>query len=363
MKVSFYHLGNLWIGFKAMVERMGIEVVVPPKMTSRTLAFGTKHAPESACEPFKYILGEYKEALDAGADTIFHLESHQRIGCRIPQYTTGTKAILGRLGYKYQTIPLGGIPRKETYEMFRKANPKLSYANFNLALLFGIAKMRYIEWLEDHVNQLRPFEINKGDCTRLLQKGLDIIDSAKSMKGLLAAKARIKYLSSKIRTDSSRKPLKVMVVGDLYRIVEHFANNNVFEKLGDLGVIPYRSFYLSENLRHYSKLGPWGKKSFKSKWLIADSYIDTQLAFGTKEAVADVLIAIDDQIDGIVHTYNFTCMPEIVNNIVFNRISRDRSVPLLSLSAGEHQSEAYHATRLEAFVDMLKRKKEKRESK
>ncbi|MBW3011414.1 hypothetical protein KY326_04305 [Candidatus Woesearchaeota archaeon] len=358
MKVSFYHLGNMWLGLKAMVEKMGIEIVLPPKMTNKTLAFGTKHSPESACEPFKYILGEYKEALEAGADTIFHLESYQRIGCRIPQYTTGTKAILNRLGYNYQTIPLGGIERKETYEMFKKGNPDLSYAKFNLALLFGIAKMKYIEWLEDLTSQLRPFEKNKGDCNRLMSQGLKILDEVKTMKGLLPAKAKIKLLASKIEPDRSRRPKRVMVVGDLYRILEHFANNNVFEKLGDLGVIPYRSFYLSENLRYYSKLGPWGKKSFKNKWQIAEPYIDKQLAFGTAEAVADTLIAIKEKkIDGIIHTYNFTCMPEIVNNVIFHKISKDFNIPLLSLSAGEHQAEAYHTTRIEAFVDMLNRKK------
>jgi predicted nucleotide-binding protein (sugar kinase/HSP70/actin superfamily) len=50
-------------------------------------------------------------------------------------------------------------------------------------------------------------------------------------------------------------------------------------------------------------------------------------------------------------------MPELVASTVISRISRDRDYPVLSMTFDEHVSEANIITRLEAFVDLLERKR------
>jgi len=356
MKVSFYHLGNSWIAFKGMMEKLGLEVVKPPKITKATLAFGVKHSPESACEPFKYILGEYHDILEAGADTIFHIENRSEQACRIPQYTTGPKTILEKLGYKFETIPWGGKNQKELLKEFKKFAPNLNMISFKAAQLFCINKLRYIEWLEDFVNQLRPYAVNKQNCDKLMTMGLDLIDKAQNIISLRNAKIKIKSMGDQIKVDKNKKVIPVMVVGDLFRILEPEANQHIFKKLGEYDILPYRSFYLSQHLRKAGNIGPWGKRSFKYRYKFAQPYIEKKMAIGTLVAVGDTVKELKEKkVKGIIHLYNFTCMPEIVNSVIFKKIAKDFNVPLLSLVSGEHELVAHQDTRIEAFVDLLRK--------
>ena len=70
MLVTFPHMGNAYIAMKSVLEDLGVEVLVPPPCTKRTLELGTKHAPELACLPLKLNIGNYIEALEMGAEVI-----------------------------------------------------------------------------------------------------------------------------------------------------------------------------------------------------------------------------------------------------------------------------------------------------
>jgi predicted nucleotide-binding protein (sugar kinase/HSP70/actin superfamily) len=229
-------------------------------------------------------------------------------------------------------------------------------SKFKLVQLFGIIKLHYIEWLEDYVNHLRPYAINKEECNGLMEKGLDLIDNANSIPSMIKAKRKIKKTGKKIKTGKNKKVIPVMVVGDLFRILEHEANQHIFEKLGDSEILPYKSFYLSHYYRKGGNIGPWGKKSFKYRRKFAKGYIDKAMAFGTLEAVGDTVRMLKQKrVKGIIHMYNFTCMPEIVNSVIFKKIAKDFNVPLLSLASGEHETVAHQDTRIEAFIDLLRK--------
>jgi predicted nucleotide-binding protein (sugar kinase/HSP70/actin superfamily) len=191
----------------------------------------------------------------------------------------------------------------------------------------------------------------------LHEKGLELIDKAQNMLQLISAKSKIKKLSKKIERNQD-EPIPIIVVGDLYLILEPAINNHIFEKLGKLGIIPYRSFYLSHFLRRSGKIiGPWGKNSFKSKLKFAKKYMDKTMTYGTLESVGDTVRMLKEKkIKGIIHMHSFTCMPEVINQIIYKKIAKDFKVPLLELSIGEHQTEAHQDTRLEAFVDLLRKK-------
>ena len=61
--------------------------------------------------------------------------------------------------------------------------------------------------------------------------------------------------------------------------------------------------------------------------------------------------------DGVIHLYPFTCMPEIISRSILPQISKEYDMPVLSLVLDEHTGEAGLLTRLEAFVDLLERKR------
>ncbi|MBQ3641077.1 hypothetical protein II906_04015, partial [bacterium] len=65
----------------------------------------------------------------------------------------------------------------------------------------------------------------------------------------------------------------------------------------------------------------------------------------------------DKKIDGIITINAFGCGPDSLMVEKISRYARSRKKPILTLSIDEQTGEAGFVTRLEAFVDMLYRKK------
>ena len=66
---------------------------------------------------------------------------------------------------------------------------------------------------------------------------------------------------------------------------------------------------------------------------------------------------VDEGFDGVVHLKSSGCTPEIDCVPVLQRISREASVPMLFLSYDSQTSDTGLDTRLEAFYDMIARRK------
>ena len=65
----------------------------------------------------------------------------------------------------------------------------------------------------------------------------------------------------------------------------------------------------------------------------------------------------DNKIDGVITLTAFGCGPDSLMVERITRKSKQFNKPLLNLTIDEHTGEAGFITRLEAFVDMLYRKK------
>ena len=58
----------------------------------------------------------------------------------------------------------------------------------------------------------------------------------------------------------------------------------------------------------------------------------------------------------------FSCMPEIVAQNILPKVSRNENIPILELVLDEQTGKAGNITRIEAFVDLVMRKKLRREN-
>jgi len=67
----------------------------------------------------------------------------------------------------------------------------------------------------------------------------------------------------------------------------------------------------------------------------------------------------DNKIDGVITLNSFGCGPDSLMVEKISRKAKEFGKPLLILTIDEHTGEAGFITRLEAFVDMLYRKKRK----
>ena len=77
------------------------------------------------------------------------------------------------------------------------------------------------------------------------------------------------------------------------------------------------------------------------------------------ECVSDVVYAKEQGADGIIHLSPFTCMPEIMSQNIFPSIRENCDLPILALIMDEQTGKAGYITRIEAFVDLMRRRKRK----
>lgn len=57
MKITFPHMGNMYIPIKVLLDTAGIEYVMPPLNSKETMELGVVNSPEFACMPFKTYWG------------------------------------------------------------------------------------------------------------------------------------------------------------------------------------------------------------------------------------------------------------------------------------------------------------------
>ena len=101
-KLSFPHMGLIYIAWSAALRKVGVEPFVQPYTSKKTLSLGTKHSPEAICLPYKLILGNFVEALEGGADYVAMITSPGI--CRLGEYGENIYNTLKDMGYKANYI-------------------------------------------------------------------------------------------------------------------------------------------------------------------------------------------------------------------------------------------------------------------
>ena len=57
MRLGITHMGSIDVAVRAMTRELGIDLVMTPPTSQRTLSLGVKYSPETVCLPFKLQLG------------------------------------------------------------------------------------------------------------------------------------------------------------------------------------------------------------------------------------------------------------------------------------------------------------------
>lgn len=357
MKVTFPHMGYMYICLKALLEYLDIEVIVPPMTNKRTLTLGVQHSPEFACLPLKINIGNFIEAYEQGADTILMAGG---VGpCRFGYYAQIQREILHDLGYHMNMVVLEP-PQKHFSELLvkiREITGGRPWVDVVQAIRFAWQKARAVDEIEHLVHKLRPREENPGQTDQVFQHGLAGIDQAKTRKQLNEALDRARRAFGNIPVHDRRVPVKIGIVGEIYVMLEHFVNLDIERHLGRLGAEVERSIYLSEWINDHLFMGLLRINGSKAAREFAPPYINHFVGGHGMETVGSTVLFARSQYDGVIQVQPLTCMPEIVAESILPSVSRDHSIPTYCLIVDEHSGDAGVLTRLEAFVDLLSRKK------
>ncbi|MHA1272802.1 MAG: acyl-CoA dehydratase activase-related protein [Promethearchaeota archaeon] len=354
MKVSFPNMGMSWPAFKTLFECLGIEVILPDPTNRETIKFGVAQSPEFVCFPFKPTLGDLKNALDKGADTL--IMAIDCGPCRFGFYASVQERILRDLGYdNFRLIPLDQADLLEfkwldtLYEV-KPTNKINLYRNAVKAAIFFLKKAKYIEDIQTAEGIFRAYEINQGDTTRTVKKLLKKLDKANTLKELREFKKIIKEDFNKIEIDKKRNPLKVTLTGEIHVTLEPAVNLDIRRKLGELGCEVYQSLSLYDWVVHKFHL------NYHRKWLeyLAKPYIPMDIGGECVWVIGEYINSAKEGRDGFVHTYPFTCMPEVTaRTIINNKLKKIYDLPAIYFSFDEQSGAEGFRTRLEAFVELM----------
>ena len=354
MKTSFPHLGNFYIPMKAFLAELGLEPLVPPMISARTITLGTRHAPEFVCFPFKVNLGNFIEAVEAGAECL--LMAGGSGPCRFGYYSAVQKEIMKEAGYGGEFIILEAPQKgyKEFWSKVRRLTPRRTFAALGKALQIFWRKARALEQIDRQANRTRPREKTPGFTDGLQRRFYNCLDDAGSMKQVsVLTEHYLEELQAEVLPGREFIP-KVTLLGEFYMVLEDRVNFQMERVLGDLGVEVRRDFYLTDWIREhllYNLVKPGWRHKYQR---LAAPYLQNEVGGHGLETVAGTAAAGNNWEAGVIHLAPFTCMPEIIAMQALPAISRDKAIPALSIIIDEHAAEAGIRTRLEAFVDLVR---------
>lgn len=359
-KISFPHMGTISYAWAAALRIIGCEPYVEPYTSKKALSLGTKHAPEAICLPYKLILGNFIEAIEGGADYVAMITAPGC--CRLGEYGKCIENALHDLGYdaKYLEMQLydglGGI-----YNFLKTASGKNNPLLFVRAILIAILKVFELDRLETLHSYYRAREVKQGDAEKHYNKALKIIDSYDTVLGLRKARKLVTEEMKKVDINPKREVLHVDITGEIYVVNDEFSNQSIEKELGRMGVEVRRSLTITSFLKDavIPKVFRKGETHLQRADRLAKPYLMRDIGGDALECVSDVAYADQRGIDGIIHLSPFTCMPEIMSQNIFPAMRENCEIPILPLILDEQTGRAGYITRIEAFVDLMRRRKRK----
>ena len=298
--ISFPHMGDYHVPIRAFLQEICPEAEVRPAplITKETATLGARHSPDFICEPFKYNMGNFIEALEDGANVLVQTGT----GCRYGYYGELQEQILRDLGYDFEFLCLNRERSRpfHAYKAFRGLGSPRNAFQMASATLRTIQEIRRMDKLAHHRRQ-HP------------QTG-------------------------------SEPPLRVGIVGDLYTVMEPFSNYDLEQKLAKQGIAVSRQMSVS-----FLLLGRSDRRALRE----AGGYLRHPVGANGLDSVAQSLRYARSGYDGILHVKSFGCTPELNATPALMNISQDYDIPILHMSFDTHTSEVGIETRLEAFMDMI----------
>lgn len=356
MHLTIPHMGYLHRGFEPVLRRLGAKITMPPRPNREALTLGTRYAPEGACLPFKLNLGNMIQALEKGATDIIVPAGFGP--CRYGYYSVIQEQILRDLGYRFRMgrtdDPDSLKDMLATIRTIAGLNSKWDSYRLFLFILHRIALMDRALSL---VHRLKPRETEPRAADRALERCLKVIEDTRRFKDLWRARRETTKILGRVPVEHQRPVLRVGVVGEIFMLLENYANMNVEDRLGEMGVEVHRGVWLSDWLNDRFRFKLFRRNQFNWSQRMARPYLRDPSGGESTKSVGKSVYFARQGFDGIVHLMPFTCMPELVAQTILGRVSEDLGIPILTLIFDEHTSAGAVQTRLEAFVDLMARRK------
>lgn len=351
MIISFPRMGTMHIPIKLLFDRLGVEVLVPPPTTKKTLELGIKYSPETVCLPFKISLGNFIEALSAGADTLVTCGG---VGpCRLGYYGEVQKSILTKLGFAFNFLVLEPDVL-ETFPAMRKLFPGRNWFEIYQAVRLMWAAFQSLDRIERQVCYVRCRAVEATQVEAIWRQALVAIEQAGNVSEMQKKEEFFCRQLAQIPVRPDYRPLQLGLIGEIYTLLEPFVNHDLVRHLGEMGIDVHNSIYLTDYMQvHLLKNRKFCRK-YREMLKHAAPFLAQGVGGHGRLGIGNAVQMAQDGYDGVIQVLPFTCMPEIIAKNILPQIGKTYDIPILSLTFDEQSGEAGILTRLEAFVDLLK---------
>lgn len=340
-------MGNYDIPAKYFFSKiLDVEILDVPEITRNTIEIGTRYSPEFVCTPFKYTLGTLIESLDRGANVLMQLGG----GCKYGYYSELQEQILKDLGYDFifiNFVTRGQINLKYIYREIKKIDCKINIIKAIYYFIITAKMVKYMDKVDDYIRENVGFEVEPNSFIKAKKEMLESFEKAKSNIGLYL---KYRYHFNKIKKIKVNKPkncLKVGVIGELYTLMEPFANYELERELAnyDISIKRFTNVYYL---------------LFQKRWMVpkhlryAKEYVTYRMGADAADNISRTKYLCEQRYDGIIHIKSTFCTPEIAAMPIISKICQEYKMPLLFFSFDANTSEVGMKTRIEAFYDMIK---------
>jgi len=318
----YYKYSVLWTTF---FEELGVEVVISPETNKKIKNVSLSSAPDEDCYSTKLYFGHALELID-DVDYLF-----------IPRFGSDHEFNVGCPKF----IALAEVLKSMFPEL-----PKIIMPFFSKAKS-GHGKRRIIRIIFSIGFK---FTLNPLKILRAGKRAFSAYENYK--KKLIISEEKLKkwensevYLNDISIQEHGKEHLKIALVGHPYVINDELASLNIRNILELNGV----DIITSEQM-------PRSLIEKQMEKLDYNMFFDNE-----REILGTVMHFLESKtVDGILHLVIFCCGPDSLAGEMSTRFSkRDPEIPLLQLVLDELTSEAGINTRIEAFLDMIERKKTK----
>ncbi len=316
----YYKYSVLWTTF---FKELGAKIVISPKTDKRIKDLGVSAAPDEDCYSTKLYFGHVLVLKDT-VDFLFipRLGSDHKLNVGCPKFI----ALAEVLKSIFPDLPEIIMPY---FSMAKSGHGKLRIAGIVLAIGFKFT-----------FNPIKILRAWKKSLHAYKQHLNELIISEEELKQWENSEI---FLNNPPILEDKKEPLKIALVGHPYVINDELSSLNIRKLLQLNGV----DLITSEQL----------PKSLIEKQM---EKLDYNLYFNySRELLGTVMHFLESKtIDGILLLIIFSCGPDSITGEMSTRyFRRDPGIPLLQLVLDELSSETGLKTRIEAFLDMIERRK------
>jgi predicted nucleotide-binding protein (sugar kinase/HSP70/actin superfamily) len=356
--LGFPRMGTSAIPIKSLFSGIGLKVEMGPALSNRTISLGVRHSPEFICTPYKYILGNMIEMLEAGADTLLYMDGAEL--CRNSSYTQLLNDVLHDLGYKFRLVSTGVFEKGGIFalpQFLRQFMDRFSWSEVLREIDLALAKMNLLDELERRVQYIRPREVWRDNIAKVWEEANQRVDQAKNMPALKIVRRDLLEKMAQVEINPTMRPVKIVTTGEYYAVLEPFFNLDIERVLGKLGAEVHRSLMLGDWVKIamvFEALGIHKSEIDQA----ARPYLRWNIGGEGTVTVGQAVLHARKGFDGLVELLPFTCIPEITVLNILPRIRRDLNFPIIHFILDEQSGRAGMQTRLEAFIDLLYRQRD-----